>query len=346
MEKIRVFVASSGSLAEERKELELFISRKNDELISRNIYVELVLWEKMSRSFNQSRKQNDFNDQIVDSDIFLCLIFDKVGQFTYEEFRKAYDSFLSLNRPKRFFVAFKDEPINPSKINESFNSVLQLKEEIRKIEQIWFDYKNINELLLFFDAELKRAIIEHETKQSNSKYFIPFTHTIIDLLDRTGSEVYFHKFSILQAKKEMSYFEDDACVEGSIDEKSIYVDLGDTHDIEYGNNYCIVRSNFKNVIKPNEKFTRNFYCKFIDSFTEEDGFHEEDNVGEVGLLRITVIFPDERLPKEHYVSSLMGPIEILKAKAKECRYRGKFALVFEVDNKFKSNSRYRINWIW
>jgi hypothetical protein len=46
----KMFLASSGTLAEERKEIALFISTENKRLVKQGVFIELVVWEDLLRS--------------------------------------------------------------------------------------------------------------------------------------------------------------------------------------------------------------------------------------------------------------------------------------------------------
>lgn len=147
MKQISVFLASSGKLSEERTEIERLISRMNDNLVQKGIYLKLRIWEKLSSTFETSRKQDKFNTEVLKSDIFICLVYDRIGEFSKEEFDIAYNSFHKNGKPRKIYVYFNNTPIKPNEIPEDFKSVTQLKELIKKYEQIYNSYENIDELL-------------------------------------------------------------------------------------------------------------------------------------------------------------------------------------------------------
>ena len=147
MKEISVFLASSGKLSEERIEIERLISRMNDNLIHNGIYLKLRIWEKLSSTFETGRKQDIFNAEVLKSDIFLCLVYDRIGQFSKEEFDNAYNGFHEKGKPRKIYVYFKNTPIKPDEIPDDYHSVTELKELIKKFEQIYNSYENIDELL-------------------------------------------------------------------------------------------------------------------------------------------------------------------------------------------------------
>jgi hypothetical protein len=158
MNEIKIFLASAGSLKDEREKIAAAIALKNDVLVKEeSIYLKLEIWEKKSSSFSRDRKQNDFNTDVVNSDIFICLIYDKVGPFTKEEFEKAHESFNKTGKPK-IIIYFCDIPFKPSFLTSDFISVIELKNLIREKEQISKNYENIPALLNMIDYELELHI--------------------------------------------------------------------------------------------------------------------------------------------------------------------------------------------
>lgn len=155
MKEIRLFLASSDNLKEERNEVEKFISRLNDDLIQKSTYIKLVIWEKLSGKFSNQQKQEDFNDEVRKSDIFICLIHDKIGPFSKEEYDAAYDGFKNKSKPELVYIYFSDKEIKPSKITEDFQSVLDLKKEISQNHQFYRTYSSVEGLLYSIDRDLK-----------------------------------------------------------------------------------------------------------------------------------------------------------------------------------------------
>jgi len=147
MKEISIFLASSGKLSEERTEIERLIARMNDNFIHKGIYLRLRIWEKLSSTFETGRKQDKFNDEVLKSDIFLCLVYDRIGQFSKEEFDNAYVGLLENGKPKKMYVYFNNMPLKPDDIPEDYHSVTELKELIKKYEQIYNSYENIDELI-------------------------------------------------------------------------------------------------------------------------------------------------------------------------------------------------------
>ena len=56
--------------------------------------------EDMDNAIALSRKQEEYNAEIRDSDLVFFLFLTKAGQYTLEEFEVAYKSFRDTNKPK------------------------------------------------------------------------------------------------------------------------------------------------------------------------------------------------------------------------------------------------------
>ncbi|MFX0141431.1 MAG: hypothetical protein ACFFDN_47780, partial [Candidatus Hodarchaeota archaeon] len=55
--KKKIFLASGSELANERDAVELIIQRKNNELIEKGLFFEIVRWEQMRQDFGIKRAQ-------------------------------------------------------------------------------------------------------------------------------------------------------------------------------------------------------------------------------------------------------------------------------------------------
>ncbi|WP_420552611.1 hypothetical protein [Tenacibaculum aiptasiae] len=181
MKRLKYFIASAGSLKEERESIETYLSRKNDSLVDKGIYLEVVIWEKLSSSFSSERKQNEFNKALLESDVLICLAFDRVGPFTYEEFDNAVKSFNKGGNPKKIYMYFKNGTLKASEITAEFQSVLSLKEEIKKYEQVYNEYENVAELLLDIEKNFTLDLAELVKKSLKEE--------LIELLNEINPEI-------------------------------------------------------------------------------------------------------------------------------------------------------------
>jgi len=151
MRNVKFFLASGNALKKDRDEIMLFLANKNQFLVKHGIFLELVRWEFLSSSFSETRKQDDFNKELEESEIFTCLIFDRIGQYTKEEFDKAYQNYKQGKNPRKFYLYFKTLPKNKQ---EEAIEVYELRQAIEKDEQIYREYKNPDQLKLFLNQNL------------------------------------------------------------------------------------------------------------------------------------------------------------------------------------------------
>lgn len=158
MNKIKIFLASSGELKTEREEIERFINKENNNLVDNHVFLQLVIWEDLCHSFHGDRIQDHFNEEMLQCEIVIALIFTKVGEFTKEEFDKAYESFKAKQNPKHLYVYFKKAPINTFEISESFMQVIALKKEIEKEQQFYGQFETVQDLLLKLKKQFDQII--------------------------------------------------------------------------------------------------------------------------------------------------------------------------------------------
>ena len=154
MKTIKIFLASSGELSEERKEVDMFLSRENKELVKDNIYIELVVWEDLLHSFKGKRIQDYFNQEMLKCDIVIVLFYKNIGHFTWEEFQLAYDKLKEGEKPHYLFVFFKSGDIPIDEIEEGILKIQQLKNEIKKHDQIYCTYRSPEDLKLQIKRQL------------------------------------------------------------------------------------------------------------------------------------------------------------------------------------------------
>jgi len=106
LKKIKVFIASSKELSEDRNALSRLISSLNHFYTERGIYIQTYMFEDEDSNYN-GRKQDEYDANIEDSDIFIGLFWTKAGQYTVEEFDVACENYNECKRPS-IYVYLKD----------------------------------------------------------------------------------------------------------------------------------------------------------------------------------------------------------------------------------------------
>lgn len=174
MKTIKVFLASSSELRDDRKEFEIFINRKNKEYVKAGIFLELVLWENFLDAMSATRLQDEYDKAIQESDVFVSLFYTKVGKYTEEEFIKALETFKRNGKPL-IYTYFKDTAINMSKINQEILSLLNFKQKLDDLGHFYTIYADINDLKYKFSEQLIKFLPTLTRIQQNiiEKYDIP-----------------------------------------------------------------------------------------------------------------------------------------------------------------------------
>jgi len=181
MQQIDIFLASSGELKKQRKQIEVFIARENDTLTKQNVYLKLILWEKESKSIHRERIQNKFNDLLLNSDIVIVLFFSKAGQFTLEEYQLAYDNLKNGKKPFFMFVCFDMNDIPQHNIIPShIEKIHQIKQRLQHDEQLIIEYHSVADLLLQLKMELDNAIPQLKQHLQKSPVCRTSRKTIVD----------------------------------------------------------------------------------------------------------------------------------------------------------------------
>jgi internalin A len=156
--KIKIFLASSSELKEDRKEFEIFINRKNKDLHEEGIFLELILWEDFIDAMSRTRLQDEYNKAVKESDIFISLFFTKVGKYTKEEFETAYKAFISKGKPKHLYTYFKEAEIKTTSITKEINTLLDFKKRLEELEHFPTIYKNTDDLLRQVENQLNEIL--------------------------------------------------------------------------------------------------------------------------------------------------------------------------------------------
>lgn len=146
MKTIKIFLASSNDLQDERNAIELIVSRENKKFAAKGIQFELVRWEQLPQSFQPKRVQKFFNKKMLECEVMVALFYDRIGDFTYEEFQTAFKSFNKGKNPRHIFVFFKTGQISTEAVTDEFYEVQKLRQKIEHHEQIYCKYENLDEL--------------------------------------------------------------------------------------------------------------------------------------------------------------------------------------------------------
>ena len=197
---IKIFLASSSELVEDRRAFEIFIGRQNNLLIKKGVFLELVIWENFLDAMSSTRLQNEYNEAIRKCDIFVMLFFTKVGKYTAEEFKVAFDTFKATGKPL-IYTYFKDANINIGAISEQIMSMLNFKKELSDMGHFYTSYQNQEGLLFHFSQQLDKL---------TENGFIPSGNTLKS--SPPAEEPTFKKGHVLyQVPKKMQLLKETTC---------------------------------------------------------------------------------------------------------------------------------------
>lgn len=150
MKTIKVFLASSDELQEDRIVLGNLVRKLDKIYEKRGIRIDLFTWEDYDAAYNGVRKQGEYNSQIKSSEMFLALFYKKAGKYTLEEFDVATEAFRQHASPKVYTYC--------KELHDGELESLELKEfKKRLFEEMghyWCRYDNRDTLQLHFVMQL------------------------------------------------------------------------------------------------------------------------------------------------------------------------------------------------
>jgi len=153
MTTIKIFLASSNELINDRERFELEINRKNKLWHNKGICFHLEIWEDLSTRMSLTRSQDEYNKKIKDSDLFVLLAYSKIGIYTAEEFETAFGAFQKNQKPF-IFTYFKDIC---TKVEDSLDL---FKNKLKDLGHFYASYKDSEHLWNQFNKELDRLLLD------------------------------------------------------------------------------------------------------------------------------------------------------------------------------------------
>jgi len=166
---LTLFLASSSELREERDEFELFLRRENDKLINQGVYLKVIRWEHFFDAVSEKGLQEEYNQKVRDSNIFVSLFKTKVGKFTEEEFDAAYGAFINKGTPK-IFTYFYDVKVSTSTMDkENINSLFDFKAKLEELKHYPTDFTSVDDLQNQFQRQLVHLVAEFRGKSLSER---------------------------------------------------------------------------------------------------------------------------------------------------------------------------------
>jgi hypothetical protein len=155
---IRVFLASSSELREDRDAFDLYFRQQNDVLRKRGHYLEIVRWENFLDAMSETRLQDEYNKEIQACDIFVALFFTKTGIYAEEEFDVAHKRFLETGKP-RVYTYFKNAEIRTGSADKKgLKSLWAFQEKLEQLGHFSTGYDNVEHLKRHFGDQLEKMV--------------------------------------------------------------------------------------------------------------------------------------------------------------------------------------------
>ncbi len=151
MKTIKIFLASSDELKPDRDAFGNLVRRLDKIYEKRGVRIDLFEWEDYDAAYNNVPKQDEYDEQVRASDMFLALFHIKGGKFTIREFNVATEEFRKHASPK-VFVYCKD--LQPGETESAelaeFKRVLY-----QELGHYWCRYGNSDTMQLHFVMQLQ-----------------------------------------------------------------------------------------------------------------------------------------------------------------------------------------------
>ena len=150
---IRIFLASSAELREDRDAFDLYFRQQNDRLLEQGLYLKIVRWENFLDAMSD-RLQNEYNKAIRNCDIFVSLFKTKTGKYTEEEFDVAHQTFQETGKPM-IYTYFRETNVSASASNrQALMSLWDFQDKLKKLKHFQTEYESIDGLQKHFRDQL------------------------------------------------------------------------------------------------------------------------------------------------------------------------------------------------
>ena len=159
--EIRIFLASSSELREDRDAFELYFLQQNHGLLKKGFQLKVERWENLFSAMSKTRSQDEYNKVICKCDVFVSLFGTKTGKYTEEEFDVAHRQFKSTGKPL-IYTFFKDTEIKTGNApRKDLQSLWAFQDKLQKLEHFYDQYDSIEGLKLQFRGQLDKILEQY-----------------------------------------------------------------------------------------------------------------------------------------------------------------------------------------
>lgn len=166
MKKIRIFLASSNELKEERQLFEIEIYRKCKQWIDNGRFLHLDIWEDLSAKMSQTHSQDEYNKRVEEADMVVVLAYTKVGKYTLSEYKTAKRTFSATQKPF-IYAYFKSNPPSTRQNRKDLESLYNFQDALDESGYFFSSFDDFNGFWVQFNKELDR-LEENDFKQMPS----------------------------------------------------------------------------------------------------------------------------------------------------------------------------------
>ena len=159
---IKIFLASSSELKEDRDAFDLHFRQANDRLFKKGIYLKILRWETFLDAISETSLQDEYNKEVRNCDIFASLFQMKTGQYTEEEFDVAHRAFKDSGKPLIYAYYMETNISNDKRLRENFMSLWSFQGKLSGLGHYPTHYTSIEDLLLQFLGQLDKMIEERK----------------------------------------------------------------------------------------------------------------------------------------------------------------------------------------
>jgi hypothetical protein len=155
---IKIFLASSEELREDRDAFDLFFRQQNDRLRQQGIYLEIVRWENFLDAMGEIGLQEEYNQAVRACDVFVSLFRTKTGKYTEEEFDVAHQAFKENGAPQ-IYTFFKDASISTANApRKELQSLWAFQDKLKELGHFYTKYNGIEHLKRQFRDQLDKLL--------------------------------------------------------------------------------------------------------------------------------------------------------------------------------------------
>lgn len=154
MKTIKIFLASSEELKNERIAFGNLVRQLDDIFMRRGTHIQLVVWEELNTTFSagRSRTQDEYNEKVRQCDIFVAMFHTRAGQYTLEEVDVAMDENTRRQAPKLLIYCRELKPDE-----QESPELTKFKQRLdHELQYFWKKYASSDSMQLDFVMWLNR----------------------------------------------------------------------------------------------------------------------------------------------------------------------------------------------